>query len=807
MPIVEVHGPGYPRPPYNGGWSTFDMRKGHFNTWPWPGPLSSVVLLWEDILLWPGIMALASQSQEDGANHGRLPGRGDPEQRPSDCLLKKPPWAERIGAKCVHTGNPASKAGSDNLSNFFDVIEGTLMRNSRFPEGAGLESRAVAQTCVRQVPVKLRPGSPPGPHKTMALLMAPSALGSCGTSTHSNLLLSLLVLGWVQLWRAQAAETGPEQEAESLDQAVANVSDFARSASWEVHVPVLPSLSPGLLLGFTCVMVSGLSAERVQELAVALGKKNVTLHADQLRCLARRLSEHRVPEDLDTFPLDMLLFLDPAAFPGPQACAHFFSRVSKANVDVLPQRAPERQRLLPAALTCLGVRGSRVSKADVQALGGLACDLPGHFVAHSAEALLPRLAGCSGPLDWDQQKAARVALQGGGPPYGPPSRWSVSTLEALQGLLPLLDQTVIHSIPKGVMTAWLQRTYRDPYWQWPEQRTVVFPRLRRDTKKGACPPGREVRLVDVDLVLYEEWEMEACVHGALLATQMDRVNMMPFTYQQLDLFKRKLDEIYPQGYPESLIQRLSYFFLRMRPEDIYKWNVTSLEMVKDLIRVSKGRKMDVQVAALIARYVAGRGQLDKDTLDALATFRPMYLCFLSPTQLDLVKPSILWAVGPQDLDACSPRQLDLLYPKAHFAFQNVSGQEYFMKVKYFLGGAPTEDLQALSEQNVNMDIATFKTLRTDAVVRLTVAEVQNLLGPHLAGLKAEEENSPVRDWVSRQPQEALDSLGLGLRGGVPNGYFVLDLDSREALSRGSCRLGPGPALFAIPALLPAWTLS
>ncbi|XP_008568805.1 PREDICTED: mesothelin-like [Galeopterus variegatus] len=749
---------GYSSNPHPWPW---DMHQGAYNP-------KTLGVLAPDVLLWPGIMALASQSQEDGANHGRLPGRGNPEQRPSDC---------------------------------------------RFPEGAGLESRAVAQTCVRQVPVKLRPGSPPGPHKpgpessrAQTVARPQKQLDSGSTCTLEYLGLEVAEPK-VQLSpsssssggaghsrRGQQALCPQEQEAESLDQAVANVSDFA-------------SLSPGLLLGFTCVIVSDLSAERVQELAIALGKKNVTLHADQLRCLARRLSEHRVPEDLDTFPLDMLLFLDPAAFPGPQACAHFFSRVSKANVDVLPQRAPERQRLLPAALACLGVRGSRVSKADVQALGGLACDLPGHFVAHSAEALLPRLAGCSGPLDQDQQEAARVALQGGGPPYGPPSRWSVSTLEALQGLLPLLDQTVIHSIPKGVMTAWLQRTYRDPYWQWPEQRTVVLPRLRRDTKKGACPPGREVRLVDVELVLYEEWEMEACVHGALLATQMDRVNMMPFTYQQLDLFKRKLDEIYPQGYPESLIQRLSYFFLRMRPEDIYKWNVTSLEMVKDLIRVSKGRKMDAQVAALIARYVAGRGQLDKDTLDALATFRPMYLCFLSPTQLDFVKPSVLWAVGPQDLDACSPRQLDLLYPKAHFTFQNMSGQEYFMKVKYFLGGAPTEDLQALSEQNVNMDIATFKTLRKDAVVRLTVAEVQNLLGPHLAGLKAEEENSPVRDWVSWQPQEALDSLGLGLRGGVPNGYFVLDLDSREALSRGSCHLGPGPALFAIPALLPAWTLS
>lgn len=49
-----------------------------------------------------------------------------------------------------------------------------------------------------------------------------------------------------------------------------------------------------------------------------------------------------------------------------------------------------------------------------------------------------------------------------------------------------------------------------------------------------------------------------------------------------------------------------------------------------------------QVAALIARYAAGGGQLDKAALDTLATFSPTYLCFLSPEQLGTVQPSVLW---------------------------------------------------------------------------------------------------------------------------------------------------------------------
>lgn len=42
-------------------------------------------------------------------------------------------------------------------------------------------------------------------------------------------------------------------------------------------------------------------------------------------------------------------------------------------------------------------------------------------------------------------------------------------------------------------------------------------------------------------------------------------------------------------------------------------------------------------------------------------------------------------VGSQDLDKCSQRHLGVLYQKACSAFQNVSGPEYFEKIRTFLG--------------------------------------------------------------------------------------------------------------------------
>ncbi|XP_064218351.1 mesothelin [Aotus nancymaae] len=622
----------------------------------------------------------------------------------------------------------------------------------------------------------------------MALPTAGPPLGSCGSPALGSLLFLLLSLGWVQLSKSWAGETG--QEAAPPDRVLANTSNIA-------------SLSPRGLLGFTCAEVSALSTESVRELAVSLGQENVTLSAEQLRCLAHGLSEP--PEDLDALPLDLLLFLNPAAFSGSQACTRFFSRVSKANVDLLPRGAPERQRLLPAALACRGVRGSLVSEADVRALGGLACDLPGRFVAESAEVVLPRLVHCLGPLDQEQQEAARAALQDGGPPYGPPSTWSVSTLDALQGLLPVLSQPIVRSIPQGIVAAWRKRTSRDPSWWQPEQ-TILRPRLRRDTEKKACPRDKEAHEIDENLIFYKNWELEACVNASLLATQVDRVDAIPFTYEQLGILKHKLDELYPQGYPEPVTQHLGQFFLKMSPEDIRKWNVTSLETLKALLEVSKGHEMSVQVATLIDRFMMGRSQLDKDTLDILTTFYPGYLCSLSPEQLGSVPPSLIWAIRPQDLDTCGPRQLEVLYPKARLAFQNVNGSEYFLKIRSFLGGAPTEDLKVLSQRNVSMDLATFMKLRTEAVLPLTVAEVQKLLGPHVEGLKAEERHSPVRDWILRQRQDDLDTLGLGLQGGIPNGYLVLDRGVQEALSGTPCLLGPGPVLTLL-ALFLASTLA
>lgn len=307
------------------------------------------------------------------------------------------------------------------------------------------------------------------------------------------------------------------------------------------------------------------------------------------------------------------------------------------------------------------------------------------------------------------------------------------------------------------------------------------PRCVQSQPERACLPGRRPQKLDWQLVLYQDWELDACVDAVLLEAEMDSVSDVPFTHQQLDIFRCKLNQRYPQGYPEAFIRRLRYFFLAMTPEDILKWNVTSLETLKSLLEVSRGRKyMSAQVAALIKRYVAGKGLLDLDTVSMLSDFPPNYVCSLSPKLLDHVQESVIWEIKAQHLEGCSHEQLSVLYHKALLVFRHLQEPEHLLRVQPFLGGASTENLRDLIRQNVTIDTAIMKLLQPEAFMPLTVSEVQRLLGPNLHALKDQMSDSPVREWIASKPQSDLDQLGLGLQGGIPNGYLDLYLpEARE----------------------------
>ncbi|XP_010717839.1 mesothelin-like [Meleagris gallopavo] len=94
-----------------------------------------------------------------------------------------------------------------------------------------------------------------------------------------------------------------------------------------------------------------------------------------------------------------------------------------------------------------------------------------------------------------------------------------------------------------------------------------------------------------------------------------------------------------------------------------------------------------------------------------------------------------------------------------------------MLIEPYLGGAPGEDLRALSKDNVNMNVGTLVNLRRDALMSLTPAEVKDLLGINLPDLSNWRNMSPIKEWARRQKQTELDKLSVGLIGGTQEGYI------------------------------------
>ncbi|NXK92873.1 MSLN protein, partial [Formicarius rufipectus] len=202
-------------------------------------------------------------------------------------------------------------------------------------------------------------------------------------------------------------------------------------------------------------------------------------------------------------------------------------------------------------------------------------------------------------------------------------------------------------------------------------------------------------------------------------------------------------------------------------------------------------------SAAIQHYVELHHALNATALDAIGT---RYVCLLNSTELDTIQPSSL-KLASLNPSACSQLTKDILYEKAKKAF---SGQHvfpaYYELILPYLEGAPGEDLKALSQAHVNMNISTFVNLRRDALMNLTPAEVQGLLGVNLPDLAKWQYRSPVREWIRVQKQSQLDQLHIGLTGGTQEGYINIITPKFPASS--SAPLGAvAMALHLLPAPL------
>uniref|UniRef100_A0A669QU03 Mesothelin n=1 Tax=Phasianus colchicus TaxID=9054 RepID=A0A669QU03_PHACC len=391
--------------------------------------------------------------------------------------------------------------------------------------------------------------------------------------------------------------------------------------------PDFSRLSQSVLQGYTCAVANEMEPERVQELAKVMKRKNVKLGADQLSCLVKMVMLRGIPKDLDSYPNDLLLFLRPSDYAATGSCKQYFANVGKASLDLLQRESSERRQLLLEALACLvcvqghkaggcqqsegakmllysGIQfylislclvllqkipGTQVNKENAKILGHLVCDLGGEYIRSSAGALLKELSQCESFLP-DQEEAIRSVISSGNTTFGPPQAWSASTLNELTGLIPVLDHSIWQKVPKNVLTFWLKNFARDSRLSRAQLATIVEELLPSRQKRDVGCPG-ELRITETVLnndlmpIYYTPEELRACLKNVSVTNDFLQILDYPFSNEQLAVLKEKLDETYPDGYPDSLLPKLGRLTSLITTKDISKWKITSADMLAALLEL------------------------------------------------------------------------------------------------------------------------------------------------------------------------------------------------------------------------------
>ncbi|XP_074867216.1 mesothelin [Carettochelys insculpta] len=583
-----------------------------------------------------------------------------------------------------------------------------------------------------------------------------------------------------------------EQAAMFFDDVIKAEPDFSR-------------LSPSVLQGFTCAAANEMETERFRQLAKAMKQQNVRLGEDQLRCLVKRVTLNGIPKDLDNYPKDMLLFLSPSDYAGTGSCQQYVRNVGEANIDILQRDSPERKQLLLEAFACLKIPGTWVSEENTEILGHLVCDLSEEYIRNSGGSLLPQLNQCDS-FTPTQEEAIRSVLGSGSTQFGPPSKWSASTLDELCGLFHVFDHIILQKIPRTILIPWLKNFVHDSPLPREQLASIVKNLLpSRGKREAACPPDKKItkEMVMDELmpIYYTPEELQACLQGVTLSEYLEQMAHYPFTDQQLAVLKKKLDELYPNGYPEKIIPLLGAISSLVTIDDIKKWNITSAATLAFLL---SNRPPNEKASVIITQYMDSGSPLNVTALNAIGT---RYICLLKEPQLQMIEPSNLKLANSLNPSACPQATKDILYPKAKQAFSEQRNQPpaYYNLIKPYLPGAPGEDLSALSNDNVNMDIRTFMSLKKDSVLNLTAGDVKGLLGLNLQDLVKQQYNSPARDWIHLQRQSELDKLRIGLSGGIPDGYITI---SPKLERPASASLSTSLSIFQLlPVLLLSFLLT
>ncbi|KAG9262903.1 mesothelin-like protein, partial [Astyanax mexicanus] len=527
-------------------------------------------------------------------------------------------------------------------------------------------------------------------------------------------------------------------------------------------------LSESVLQGFTCSSVKTLSLGRVKQLVKACrprtGRKKVVLKESQLTCMYNAVKYDTTLSFTDV-PSDMLLYYSYDKVPKVN-CRSYFSALGSADFSVLSSVLNKQSVLFSNAQNCLGISGFNLSKDQVGVLGNMICTLNPSYIQNSDPLILENLKNC-GDLSDAQVTAIQTLIFSGNTQYGNPSAWNLQTLQKL-GILPLYFKQDFwakfsFSVRKRYYRSFMLslRKNKTPKWKL---RRLFRSSTATDYKHSAdCTVGNITAVTIADDSFpygYDSIQFDLCLDVTVLNENLASVTekVVDESYQMIIL--DKLNQLYPSGLPESVVQLLGSTSRVANVSDISKWNITTIDTLSSLMNPDDGDWTSEQSKAVITKYLKVGNTLGTDEFNAIGS----NLCSLDVSVLQTINAVNVENALTLDVSSCSIGQKSALYNITKHSFNSLLSDPttFYFLISPYLGGAPVEDIQTLSTLNISMDITTFSSLNPDVIMALSVSTVQNLMGENIADLKLFENSTVVQEWAAQQKQSDLNTLNIGL---------------------------------------------
>ncbi|KAG8545433.1 hypothetical protein GDO81_020882 [Engystomops pustulosus] len=540
------------------------------------------------------------------------------------------------------------------------------------------------------------------------------------------------------------------------------------------------TLSSNILQGFTCGAAHDLNDDQFVSLIKSMTGKSVSLESSQLNCLAKRLTKNGAPTDYSSYPSDVLLYIGP--YTEPSVCQDYFTRVGKANINLLAQGSGIA--LLNSARTCLKIESAdTITKANLQILGNLVCDLTDQEIIKSDSFILEALKSCSSFTDLQKQ----AILQKLTTTYGASSSWTVSTMKQIGSLSSILDSSTFNLINKDVKRQFLPGFLTSMKMKYKTVFTTVLKQLKARSSTRAAADCEELttdliaKQRDYIVVTYTATQLDACLSNVTLRDNLDTLGSLAFYDDQLNVLKKKLDTVYPTSLAEEYLIQLGNIAPMYSIQEISRWSITQVDTLAALLNSASWNTNDSKIDALVKQYLSTPNvTFDGTSLTILAP----YICGLNETLIGQI-PYIVFRKSSQPLDItlCTQSKKDLLFSKMKAAYSSSQktlscSNAYYQIMKTVIGGAKSEDIQCFATAYPDMDLSTFTGLNPAEVKMITAENIKDLLGNNFVDLNTISSSAVIQAWLSVNTQVEINKLGLNVTSGVtetmPNGFIVFN---------------------------------